>query len=151
MSEAKLATSLAPNDSKTWQNLGNLYRNLINVADGVDRFAIDSYSQAVALDPANPALRVEFGGLLYQLAQASKTKEDQPALYNRAASEFQIAIQLKSDYPNAYYNLAKLLEVREDYVNAAVAMQKAISLLGPDNGDLARANAELDDIKAKLP
>ena len=30
-------------------------------------------------------------------------------------------------------------------------MQKAISLLGPDNGDLARANAELDDIKAKLP
>lgn len=151
VSEAKLATSLSPSDSKTWQNLGNLYRNLINVAEGSDRFAIDSYAQAVALDPANPALRVEFGGLLYQLAQITQSPEDQAGYYNRAQSEFQIAIQLKSDYPNAYYNLAKLLETREDYVNAAPIMQKAISLLGPDNADLARANSELDAIKAKLP
>lgn len=151
VSEAKLATSLSPSDSKTWQNLGNLYRNLINVAEGVDRFAIESFAQAVALDPANPALRVEFGGLLYQLAQITQSPEDQASYYNRAQSEFQIAIQLKPDYPNAYYNLAKLQEAREDYVNAAVAMQKAISLLGPDNADLARANSELDAIKAKLP
>ncbi len=151
ISEAKLAVNLAPGDAKAWQNLANLYRNLVNVAEGSDQFAIQSYSQAVALDPANPALRVEFGGLLYQLAQITESPEDQSNLYNRAQSEFQTAIQLKPDYPNAYYNLAKLLETKEDFVNSAAIMQKAISLLGPDNADLSRANSELDAIKAKLP
>lgn len=138
--EAKLAVNLAPGDARAWQNLANLYRNLVNVADGSDQFAIQSYSQAVALDPANPALRLEFGGLLYQLKD-----------YSRAQSEFQTTIQLKADYANAYYNLAKLLEATGNYQNAYSTMQKAISLLGPDSTDLARANSELDAIKAKLP
>jgi tetratricopeptide (TPR) repeat protein len=149
--EGKLATNLRPSDSITWQNLGALYRNLINVAQGADQFALDTYAQAVALDPGNPALRVEFAGLLYQLAQTTKKTEDQPALFARAQSEFQTAIQLKPDYAGAYYNLSKLLETTKDYQNSYLAMQKAISLLGPDNPDLGRATAELETLKGKLP
>lgn len=149
--EAKLATSLTPNNSAVWQNLGLVYRNLINVAEGADKFAIDSYAQAVALDPANPALRVEFGGMLYQLAGSTKKSEDQSTLYARAQSEFQTAIQLKPNYPNAYYNLAKLLESQGDYQNAVLALQKSISLLGPDSLDLGKANSELSALQAKIP
>ena len=138
--EAKLAVNLAPGDARAWQNLASLYRNLVNVAEGSDQFAIQSYSQAVALDPANPAPRLEYGGFLYQLKD-----------YTRAQSEFQTTIQLKADYANAYYNLAKLLEATGSYQNAYLTMQKAISLLGPESSDLARANAELDAIKVKLP
>lgn len=148
--EAKFAASLTPNNSTVWQNLGLVYRNLINVAEGADKFAIDSYAQAVALDPANPALRVEFGGLLYQLGSAAKKSEDQSKLYARAQSEFQTAIQLKPDYPNAYYNLAKLLESQGDYQNAVLSLQKSISLLGPDSLDLGKANSELLELQAKL-
>lgn len=149
--EAKLSTSLAPYDSSTWQNLGSIYRNLINVADGSDQFSISAYSQAVALDPGNPALRVEFGGLLYQLATTGKKTDAQNQLLVRAQNEFQTAINLKPDYSNAYYNLSKLLETSSDYEGATLTLQKAISLIGPGNPDLARATAELETLKAKQP
>lgn len=151
ISEAKTATSLRPQDSTTWQNLGSLYRNMINVATGSDQFAIAAYTQAIALDPANPTLRVEYGGLLYQLAQNNQKPEDQITLLSRAQNEFQTAISLKPDYANAYYNLSKLLESAKDYNNSYLAMQKAISLLGPDNADLGRASAELETLKSKIP
>lgn len=140
ISEGKLAITLNPSSTNAWQNLGLIYRNLINVATGSDQFAISAYAQAVSLDPANAPLRIEYGGLLYQLK-----------LYERAKGEFQTAIQLKRDYPNAYYNLAKLLETTGDYSNAYLALQKAISLLGPDSPDLARATSELDALKPKVP
>lgn len=149
--EGKNAISLNQNDSTSWQNLGSIYRNLINVASGSDQFAVDAYAQAVALDRGNPALHVDFGGLLYQIGQNSKKPEEQQAIYNRAQNEFQTAITLKPDFPNAYYNLAKLQETIKDYSNAIISMQKTISLLGPDNPDLSKANAELDAIKAKVP
>lgn len=149
--EGKTAISLSPSNSGAWQNLGFIYQKLINVADGSDGFAIDSYAQAVKLDPGNPSLRLEYGGLLYQLGQASKDQDKQISFYSRAQSEFQTAIQLKPDYANAYYNLAKLLESVKDYANSATIMQKAISLLGPDNPDLNKANGELEAIKTKVP
>ena len=149
--EAKLATSLSPYDSSSWQNLGSIYRNLINVAEGSDEFAITAYSQAVSLNPGNPALRVEFGGLLYQLATTGKKTDAQNQLLVRAQNEFQTAINLKPDYSNAYYNLSKLLETSKDYEGAILTLQKAISLLGTDNPDLSRATAELETLKSMSP
>jgi tetratricopeptide (TPR) repeat protein len=149
--EGKTALSLSPNNSSVWLNLGSIYQNLINVADGADKYAIEAYTQAIALDPASPTLRVQLGGLLYQLGQSTKDPVDKNTLFARAQSEFQTAIQLKPDYPNAYYNLAKLLESAKDYANSAAVMQKAISLLGPNNPDLVKANTELESIKKFIP
>jgi tetratricopeptide (TPR) repeat protein len=151
VAEGKAALSLSPNNPLVWQTLGRIYQKLINVAEGSDKFAVDAYAQAVTLDPANPTLRIEYGGLLYQLIGLSKDQKEQAALFGRAQSEFQTAIQLKPDYPNAYYNLAKLLEMAKDYENSYIVMQKAISLLGPDNPNLGQANVELEAIKAKVP
>lgn len=149
--EAKASTSLRPHDARTWQNLGSIYANLLTVSEGANQFALDAYAQAVALDAGNPSLRLEFGNLLVQLAAGTK-EESQKAIYlNRASSEFQTTIQLKPDYANAYYNLAKLLESVGDYSNAYLAMQKAVSLLEPTSPDLTRANTELATIKSKVP
>lgn len=149
--EAKLAVSLRPNDVRGWQNLGSIYRNLINVADGADQFAITSYAQAVVLDPGNPALRVEFGGLLYQLATSTKDENTKNGLLARAVQEFQTAIQLKNDYANGYYNLSKALESAGNTQGAYAAMQKAVAGLDPTSPDLEKAAAELETLKAKLP
>jgi len=151
VSEAKVAVSLSPNNSLTWQNLGNIYQKLINVGTGADQFALESYAQAVKLDPASPTLRIEYGGLLYQLALAQKEdKAKQSSYLAQAQNEFQTAIQLKPDYANSYYNLAKLLESVGDFNNAYLVLQKAISLLGPDNPNLGKATSELDTIKTKM-
>lgn len=149
--EAKLAARLRPNDVRTWQNLGSIYRNLINVADGADQFAISSYAQAVSLDPGNPALRVEFGGLLYQLAGTAKDPNTKNGLLARAVQEFQTAIQLKDDYANAYYNLSKALESAGNSQGAYAAMQQAVAGLDPTSPDLEKATGELEALKAKLP
>jgi tetratricopeptide (TPR) repeat protein len=151
IAEGKNSITLRPNYSGTWLTLGKIYRNLINVAQGAETFAIDNYAKAVSLDPANPALRLDYGGLFYQLGLSAKDDKTKVAYFGRAKAEFQTAIQLKQDYTNAYYNLAKLLESESDYSNAYIVMQKAISLLGPDNPDLARATAEMEAIKAKVP
>ena len=52
--EARTATQLNPLSSGNWQNLANLYRQLINFADGAQDFSSAAYIQAIQLDPANP-------------------------------------------------------------------------------------------------
>jgi len=151
VTEAKNATTLRPNYSPAWVTLAKIYRNLINVADGADTFAIDNYAKAISLNPADPTLRIEFGGLFYQLGTKSEDTKIKGVYFSRAQSEFQTAIQLKPTLPNAYYNLSKLLETVGDYESSYLAMQKAISLLGPDNTELGRANTELETLKSKLP
>jgi tetratricopeptide (TPR) repeat protein len=149
--EAKTAISLRGNYSLTWQTLGKIYRNLINVAEGADKFAVDYYGRAVSLDPGNPLLRVEYGGLFYQLGAAAKEEAVKKAYLARAQSEFQTAIQLRPTYANAYYNLAKLLETVGDYGNAYLTMQKVVANLDPASSEYASALSELEVLKTKVP
>lgn len=151
IAQGKSAIALRPNYASAWITLAKVYRNIIGVADGADQFAIQAYTQAITLDPANPALRVEFGGLFYQLALSQDKPADQLPLLNRAVQEFQLAIQLKKDYANAYYNLAKTLEVAENYQGAADAMTQAVAYTAPESSDFQMAQGELDALKAKLP
>jgi len=151
ISESKIAIQLHPNLSLSWSTLARIYRNLINVAKGSDQFAIDYYARAVALDPGNPILRVDYGGLFYQLGQSAEKEADKTTYYNRAGSEFQTAIQLRPTYANAYYNLSKLLETIKDYQSSYLAMQKVVANLDPNGSDYTSALSELDALKAKLP
>ncbi len=147
--EGQAVTTLFPDSSQSWKNLATIYKNLINVADGSDKFAIDYYTKAVNLDSGNPALHVEYGGLFYQLAGSAKDADTKGVYIARAASEFQTAIQLKSDYSNAYYNLGKALEMAGNYASAATAMEKVVSLLSPTSADYATATTELSNLKSK--
>lgn len=149
--EAKTAISLRPNNASGWTTLAKIYRNLIGIAEGSDQFSIQSYSQAITLDPANPGLRVEFGGLYYQLALTQKKPADRNILLSRAVQEFQVAIKLKKDYANAYYNLAKALELAENYSDAVLAMQQVVAYTDPASADYQKAISELEVIKAKVP
>lgn len=149
--EAKTAISIRPNNATGWLSLAKIYRNLIGIAEGSDQFAIQSYSQAVALDPANPSLRVEFGGLYYQLALAQKTPAERNAQLARAVQEFQVAIKLKKDYANAYYNLAKSLELAENYAEAVISMQQVVAFTDPASDDYPKAVSELETLRAKVP
>jgi len=149
--EATTTTNLLPNSSGAWQNLGSIYRNIINVATDAETFAINTYARAVALDPASPALRVEYGGLFYQLATSVKDETQANDYLSRAVQEFQTAIQLKPDYANAYYNLSKALETGGNLPGAYTAMQQVIANLDTSSPDYATATSELDSLKTKLP
>ena len=84
--------------------------------------------------------------------RASAESEQPKSTYlDRAQNEFQTAIQLKPDYGNAYYNLAKLLESRGKYEEAVAAMAQVVRYLDASSSDAARATAELDTLKTKVP
>lgn len=149
--EGRVAVSLAPRDAIAWSNLGSLYRNLINVADGASQFALSAYGQAVTLDPGNPSLRLEFGGLYYQLASLTKDEAERTSYLTLARDQFAIAIKLKPDLPNAYYNLSHALSALNQAAPAYEAMQAAIRYLSPDAPDYQSALAELDKLRSSLP
>ncbi|MBT7915607.1 DUF627 domain-containing protein, partial [Candidatus Bathyarchaeota archaeon] len=149
--EARLTTTMRPNLATTWTNLGSIYRQLINVADGAEDLAINNYAQAITLDPANPSLRIELGGIFYQLASTVEDRDTANSYLIRAVEEFSTATQLKSDYANAWYNLAKAYELADNIELAYQAMQQAIASLDVNSPDLDLATQELSTLKAKLP
>lgn len=138
--EAKLATVLGPRNAETWENLAQLYQNLLNFAQGSDQWAIAAYLQAVATDPINPRIRVNLGGLYYSLQN-----------YDAAVRQFQNAVDLKPDFANGYYNLAAAYREQEKYVEAYNAMQLVLNLIPSNSADYQQAKGELDELAKKLP
>lgn len=138
--EARASVQLQTNKAANWQNLANIYRQLINFAQGADQFSLDAYSQAIALSPANPSLRLEMGGLFYSLGQ-----------FDQAIARFQETIQLKPDLPNAYYNLSHGYLSQKKFLEAYQAMQQVEALIPADSADSDKVRTELADLKAKLP
>ena len=138
--EARIATQLNPFKSANWENLANIYRQLVNFAEEADKFAIASYLQTIQLDPANPRLRVDLGGLMFSLKR-----------YDEAIDRFTEAINLKPDLANAYYNLSAAYRESEKPLEAYQSMQQVISLVPADSEDYAQVQKELEELKAKLP
>lgn len=130
--EAKRATTLAPQNVTAWENLAATYQALIGVADGSDQWAVAAFQQAMTLDPTNPLIRMNLGGVYVRQQN-----------YSEAITQFTTAAQLKSDLANAYYNLANVLMLSGDYDNAILAMQEAMSYVPENTSDYIKASNEL--------
>lgn len=138
--EAKNAVALNPNKVTNIENLANIYRSLLGVAQGADAWTVASYRQAIILDPVNPNLRIAFGGVLYALRN-----------YDEAIRIFQQAVDLKPNLPNAYYNLSAAYREKGDIQNAYTAMQVVTNLVDKSSADYSKAVAELEELRKKLP
>lgn len=138
--EARFSTQINPSKAANWANLANIYRQLVNFAEGADQFAQASYIRAIQLDPANPRLRLDLGGLLYSQGQ-----------YDQATNHFLEAVQLKPDFANAYYNLANAYQQQAKILEAYQTMQQVVALVPPDSPDYTKAQEELSQLKALLP
>lgn len=149
--EARNAVALSPNNSNNWQNLALIYRNLINFAQGANEWAITSQNQAINLNPANPRLRLDMGGIFY-------AQND----WNSAAQQFSAAIALKPDFANAHYNLAQAFKQLnyKDQAFQQLQLTDQLVCLRPENKqslavdttrtDCEKVKAEIADL-AKPP
>ncbi len=139
INSARQAVTLSPLTSLDWQNLGQIYRNLIGVGQNAEQFAVASYNQAITLNPSNPGLRIELGGIYYQLKQ-----------WDLAQNQFTIAAQLKNDYANSYYNLGHVLEEKGDLQNALTQYQTVQQLVANDKPNLDRITTEIKALQDKI-
>lgn len=143
INSGRIATTLSPLNVVNWENLSNVYRNLIGFAQNADQFAIASAQQAVALDQNNPLLHIHLGGIFFQLKQ-----------YDNAIGEFVTAAKLKPDLANAYYNLGHAFEAKGDtdsLKNALPAYQTVRSLVKSDSDDFKKIEEEIAALQKKIP
>lgn len=138
--EAKNAVAINPFWSSNWVSLAGVYRQIIGVAQEAEQWAIESLRQAIALDPVNPNLRIELGGLYYALGD-----------FESAQRQFETAVNLKPDHANAHYNLAAAYVQQEKWTGAALELQTVLSLVEPGSADFDRVQQELNQIKERLP
>lgn len=137
------AVALSPLNVANWENLANIYKNIIGFAKDADQFAVASTQQAVNLDPANPLLRIALGGIYLQLSQQEA-----------AIREFQLAVNLKPDLANAHYNLGHAFEAKGDADSLKIALneyQTVRNLVKRDSDEFKRIEEEILTLQAKIP
>ncbi|QQG41615.1 MAG: tetratricopeptide repeat protein [Candidatus Woesebacteria bacterium] len=138
--EGKATVALNPERSGNWEILAQIYRSVMPFASGADQFTIQSYSQAVALDPTNPNLRIALGGVYYALGR-----------YDDSIDTFKLAVLAKPDLANAHYNLAITYKAKKNYDSAISEMNLVLSLVAKDSEDYKLAKNELDNLMKDKP
>ncbi len=140
INQGKATVSLNPGRSGAWELLAQIYANIMPFAQGSDQFAIQTYTQAIALDPINPNLRVSLGGVYYSLGR-----------YDDAIDTFKLAVLTKQDLANAHYNLAIAYREKKDYDNAITEMNTVLTLVSPNTPDYTLAKSTLDALEKSKP
>ena len=138
--EAKLAVALNRKKIINWENLAQIYRQLISFAEGADQWAITTTKQAISLDPNNPRLKLNLGGIYYAFAN-----------YDEAILWFQKTIEDKPNFANGYYNLSAAYREKADYQRAYEYMQATLSLITVGTEDYQKASLELEQLAKNLP
>jgi len=139
INEGKNATAISPRSAGNWEVLGSIYRQVSGVATNALQFALDAYGRAIQLDPLNPILRLNVGGIYY----SNKS-------YEAAVRFFTDAVNLKPDYANGYYNLSIALRDKGDLSNAQATAEKMVSLVDPKSPDYKVASEYLQDLKDRI-
>lgn len=140
INEGKATVVLNPARSGNWEVLATIYRSIMPFAQGADQFTIQTYTQAVALDPTNPSLRIALGGVYYALGR-----------YDDAIDGFKLAVLAKPDLANAHYNLAIAYREKKDFTNAISEMKKVLTLVDKNSNDYTTAQNALSDLEKNQP
>jgi tetratricopeptide (TPR) repeat protein len=134
---SRVATELSnPLNVANWETRALIYRSLIGVAQNAPEWAISTYNTAVQLDPTNPSLRLDLGGVYYAAGD-----------YLSAANFFRQAVNLKPDYANAHYNFAQSLLRLNDFNNARRELEVVRSLVPEGSADARKVEQEIAAIQ----
>lgn len=137
---AKTASeNVNPANVRNWETRALIYKNVAQIAQNAADWSIASYNLAIQLDPFNPRLRLDLGGMYY-------AKGD----YLSAANQFRQAISLKNDYANAYYNFAQALFQLQDFANAKSALETTKNLIDPNSEDAKLVSKEIEIVNQTL-
>jgi len=137
--QAKVGISLAPNNSLAWETLGRIYQNITGIVQNADTWSVAAYERAVTLDPATPQTRLNLAG-------AYMAKGD----FTSARDQLLVAIQLRGDIANVFYNLAYVYQNLKDYPNEKLTLEKTLTLIDPTSADGQKVKKQLDDAKAQI-
>lgn len=137
--EAKAAIALDNNNSAYWYNLAGIYKSLIGLVDGAADWSYEAYQQAIILDPVNPVLHLEMGGLFYAANN-----------FEQADRSFEDVVTNKNDFANGWYNFANSSKKLNKLDLAVTYLETALKLVPADSSDYETASKELEVWKKEL-
>jgi len=133
------ATELSPRNAQNWAVRGALYRELVSLVPGAGDFAVASLSEAVRLEPNNPAAVTELGRAHLAIAEwerqlaetpdeaaAAEARQRADEQYASAIRQFERATELKADYSPAHYQLAIVYE-RQGELDEAIGKMESVA------------------------
>lgn len=139
VNSANQATIVDPKNVANWNIRGFVYRNIIGIVGGADDWALSSYEKAKELEPTNPFILTEIGRVYLLksdlLAQQGKEQE-RIEILGKAKENFEKAIELKSDYPPAHFQIA-MIYVRENKIAQAIEKLEETKAMVPFDTGLA--------------
>jgi tetratricopeptide (TPR) repeat protein len=134
--ETRVVTeTLSPLSANAWEVRGDIYRSLDKAAQDANSWAISAYNNAISLDPNNPRLRLDLGGIYF-------TNKD----YQNAAAIFASATRLKNDYANAHFNLAQTYKELKAFAEAKTELEIVLRLIPNDSEDAKAVKEDLDNV-----
>jgi tetratricopeptide (TPR) repeat protein len=140
LNQAQRATALVPLRSSNWQNLAEVYRNLLTYSANAGTNAVAAYQQAIQLDPLNPFLSINLGNLLLSLEQ-----------HQEAVTIFQNAIRIRTDLPAAHLGLARALRLSGDLENSKRTYEELLAFNFDPQADIYQTiKEEYEEVKAEI-
>lgn len=139
---AKTATDLGPRESLNWNNLGNVYQNLLGLVGGVDTLSANAYQKAADLRPGDPSFYNEIGSLYLTEAQllrqaasgnqnAAQLNQQAIASLALAETNFKKAVDMSNNFGIAIYNLGIVYDQEGKLTDAIRQLEK----IAPFNND----------------
>jgi tetratricopeptide (TPR) repeat protein len=123
---SKAAADLNSQNPDNWIQRGIVYRSVLGYLSGAEEWMITSFTEAVKLQPQNPYTYFELGrsySLLVDFTlNQGDTKENQAKALdylNKAEEQFNKAVEVKSDYAPAHYQLALIYD-RKGQIDSAI-------------------------------
>jgi tetratricopeptide (TPR) repeat protein len=114
---AQKAVNDNPNSVINWENLAMVYRDLASVSQGGEKKEVEAFREALDLEPTNPILLTELG-----------SSELRAGLYYEAEDSFREAIEIKSDYYEAKFGLART-KIKQGKITEALILLNELVLV----------------------
>ena len=138
VNSAKTAVDVNPQNVANWSVRGFIYQNLIGIVGGVEDWAVKSYEEALKLEPANPYYPTQAGIVLLRESLLLSEEEAglRDELFVKAETKFKKAIDLKSDYAPARFQLAIVYQ-SQGKIDESIKELEKTKILAPSDVGLA--------------
>jgi len=149
----KIATDINPQDVNNWSSRGYVYQNLIGILADASTWAINSYDEALKLDPNSPYLFAQEGNVYLSEAVGPSsgvqklTADQKNQLLVKAQTQLEKSIALNQNYSDALYSLGIVYDSLGQKDKAIEVFTK-LQQLYPTNTDIPKV---LNNLKAGKP
>ena len=141
---AKIATDLNPKSINNWSVRGYVYQNLFGILDDAGTWAINSYDEALKLDPNSPYFYFQKGNVNYILAARTEStnRSEKIEYLNKAKELLEKSVSLNTNYSNALYSLGIVYDALGEKTKAIESFTR-VQQLNPNNEEISEILANL--------